>query len=178
MFNSYAVSMAFDFTYWINGAFIKKVNGDVLEVRPDLYLGRLFSTFANMLNSVDLGYNTMPDIETDPLGSAISKAINKAQHVFSFLQSNNYCLARLGMSLLPQHYDTLLDVVKHSQLGNTTQTEEDRVNFYKKYVERAGNIASLRKTMPKYLESKWRLLDFCAFGSSPVIDAKSNELPN
>ena len=178
LLNNTIFTQAFEFTVWISGAFIKMMEGDFLEKRPDLYLGRLFSLFANMLYNVDLGYITKPVNETDLLGGAILKAINKVQSVIFYLRSNNSCLARLGKSLLPQHYDTLLDVVKHSQLGNTTPTADDRAYFYKNYVEKAVNIALLQKTIPKYLESNWRLLDFCAFGSSPEMEKKSLELPN
>ena len=96
MFNTYAVSQAFDFTDWINGAFIKTMNGNFLERRPDLYLGRLFSTFANLLNYVDLGYNTKLDNKTDYLGEAIQKAIYKASNVISILRSISSCVARLA----------------------------------------------------------------------------------
>ena len=168
---------ALRFVGWINTAFAKVAQGDFLEERPDLYLGRLLSMFAYSVYPADLGYTVQPDNQTDILGNAIYKIVTPYSSFVPLRPRSGLCLALLKETLLPQHYGILLNIIKHSQLGYNFPTAEDVDIFFKMYVETASNIHSFSMAKPKYLEDSLRFLDFCGFGSSLEITNKSLQQP-
>jgi hypothetical protein len=158
-----------------------QLEDDFLETRPDFYLGMLFSMFANFGSPSNFGYTSMPTNETDQISMAvytISKKLPKTGFLLSYLRGNMSCLSRLGTILLPQEYETLLDIVRHSQLGNTTPSVNDRIQFFEKYVKNAYNVKTMNKAEPKYLENQLAFLAFCDIGSSLGLNRKSELWPD
>ncbi len=169
--------MQMKYTFVIQG----HVGEDFLESRPDFYLGRLMSMFPNFVFPSDFGYTAVPTIEPDPISKAtytMYKTLSTRSYLLTYLRGNASCLVRLGQILLPQQYETLLDIIKHSQLGNTTQTADDRRQFFDKYVKNAYNLKALNKTEPKYLENDLNLLSFCYLGSTLDLNQKSDNWPD
>ena len=144
---------------------VEDIPGDFLEARPDFYLGRLFSMFPNLVSLSDLGINSSPANETEPFHRALTSMLKNKLLVLTVLGSGGSCLSRLGENLLPEHYDVILDILKHSQLGNTTPTEEDRKQFFEKYVDKSYFLSSMKKAQPQYLENDLKFLTFC--GTQP-----------
>ncbi len=171
------------FIMQIRYAFVKEGRQDeaFLETRPDFYLGRLASMFANYAFPSHFGYTAMPTNDTDQFSRAIYtmfQTLSKDSTLLSILRGDESCISRFGNLLLPQQYETLLDIVKHSQLGNTTPLAGDRKMFFEKYVKNAYNLKTLNKAEPKYLENDMKFLSFCYIGTSLDLDPKSEGSPD
>ena len=146
--------------------YVKETQGEVLADRPDLHLGRLLSMFAFYADPADLGFKSGLKVDDlDPLTRAIYDSLNKKQPVRSFLSGNLSCLTRLGQTLLPQHYEILLNVIKHSQLDNKALADKDRRLFFENYVDNSFMVKPFSKVEPKNLDDSLKLIEFCALGS-------------
>jgi len=60
----------------------------------------------------------------------------------------------------------LLEVIKHSRLGQTTKSSKDPEPFEERFVGKSFNLRNLSKAEPTYLEDDPKFFEFCAFGSS------------
>jgi hypothetical protein len=132
--------------------------GEFLESRPDFYLGRFVSAFANLVYPTDVGYfsNSSVNDYKDPFFNAISKSLKQKVTILSFLRGTSNCLSRLGKNLLPDNYETLLDIIKHSHVKN------------------AFNLKTLKKVEPRYLENYPKFLSFCDIGAQNTANAPDN----
>ena len=101
--------------------------------------------FSEQVNPQDLGLVALPANYTEPFQTYLYKILYKNMKVLTQLGRGASCLARIGEKILPLHYDILLDIIKHSQLGNTTPTAADRQEFFEKYVQRSYFIETLNK---------------------------------
>ena len=130
--------------------------------------------FSEQVNPQDLGLVALPANYTEPFQTYLYKILYKNMKVLTQLGRGASCLARIGEKILPLHYDILLDIIKHSQLGNTTPTAADRQEFFEKYVQRYYFIETLNKTEPIFLQDELKFLSFCEIGSSEVVSRISN----
>jgi len=132
------------------------------------------SMFSNLIYPADLGLTALPANYSEPFQSVLYKILNQKLPVLTQLGRGASCLSRIGQNILPKHYDILLDIIKHSQLGNTTPTAADRQEFYEKYVEKSYFIDPLNKTEPIFLQNELKFLAFCEIGSSEAVSRISN----
>ena len=172
------ISSAIGFVEKIKTVYINVVQGELWEERPDLYLGRLFSMFADLIYPADMGLVKMPSNETGTLAWALYQHLNQKLPALQHLGGSFPCLSHLGKRLLPQHYDILLDVIKHSQLGQTAFEEDNSNSFQEKFVAKAFNLKEFRKAIPTHLKDDPKLFEFCAFGSLfRIWDILEHNLP-
>ena len=76
------------------------------------------------------------------------------------LEENKACINSL-QKLLVEHYDTFIDVVKHSQIGNTHQNEESLLKFEQKYINKSIIKTKTKPVRPIYLNDQLTMMPFC-----------------
>ncbi len=120
-------------------AFIQKINvmypirnerdKDFLEERPDFYLGRLFSMFADIVfeNFFDLNKKQNFSSKEDALINTmvqeyfwgLKKGIKEA------VLSKSISCSYIASKLYPKYYDTFMDLTKYSQFGFEALSAEE-----------------------------------------------------
>ena len=129
--------------------------------------------FPLQIEPSDLGFKASPSSVnfSDPFQKAFSKVLAKKLNVIRSLAAGFSCLSNIGKEILPKRYDILLDIVKHSQLGDTNPTVDGKSLFMEKYVNNFSFIENLTKSEPKFLTNELEYLDFCKLESSLKITA-------
>ncbi len=61
----------------------------------------------------------------------------------------------------PELYETYIKLIKHSQMGNTTKTEKERLDFQEKFIKRSIFNTSLVAEEPLYLTDQIDMIPFC-----------------
>ena len=79
--------------------------------------------------------------------------------------------------MMKNHYNTFLDLIKHSQTGNTFTSQDEMSHFEEKYVNTITWLNNMTKRAPKYLENQIGILPFCETASTLTLSSISNESP-
>ena len=132
--------------------------------------------FADLIFPADLGLMKLPN-ETGTLARALYKILNQKLPVLQHLRGSSSCLSHLGEILLPQHFNILLEVIKHSQLGQTTLAENPYNTFQEKIISKNFHLNKFRMVRPEHLERDPKLFEFCSFGSSIQLSDVSEYHP-
>ena len=75
-------------------------------------------------------------------------------------EENEACINSL-QTLLVEHYDTFIDIVKHSQIGNTHQNEESFLQFEQNYINTSIFKTTTKPVRPVYLNDQLTMIPFC-----------------
>ena len=78
-------------------------------------------------------------------------------------------------ALMENHYNTFLDLIKHSQTGNTFTSEAEMYHFEEKYVNTTTRLNNMTKRAPKYLKNEIGSLPFCETASTLRLSSISKE---
>jgi hypothetical protein len=152
---------------------VRTSNDDFLDERPDFYLGRFLSMFAEEVFQLDLKI----DLKSRRYGTDAQKILSNMLQDY-FFQYNSYregeglasnrnpgCLHNAIDLLCPELYEIYLKLVKHSQIGNTTKTEKERIDFEDMFVKSSIFNTSLEAMQPLYLTDQIDMIPFCEIES-------------
>ena len=152
--NNYSTLFLVDSTYLRRGAeFLEKMKliyspiDLYCDERPDYQLGTFISNFANYLSRWTMTFkfnekmsngSEVHKILFDILENSFKGFENLEDSVFmpflkSLIHSRKGSCGSLMSPLLQDSFETFLDMMKHSQVGNTTKTEEERSSFVHRY---------------------------------------------
>ena len=78
---------------------------------------------------------------------------------------------------MKNHYKTFLELLKHSQTGNTFTSQEEMSHFEEKFVTTTTRLNNITKRAPKYLSNEIGILPFCETASTLTLSMISNDSP-
>ena len=127
-----------------------------LEERPDLSLGRMLSMFQEKKFHQNLdfwGSRNVQAHEKEFVGQYF-------QGLYSRGEYEPFCTKR-AFKLLRGNYSMFLDLMKHSQIGDTMPSPEERVDFEEKYIYNPEFWFGLKPSRPQYLNKQTGQIPFC-----------------
>ena len=133
------VQKAGEFAEKVKLIYTKRTQGkNLLEDRPDFYLGNLLKLFSSKLfqNYIDLTKSFVPEFD-DPIQDAIWQMeveIFFALLHASFGDTQTKCFDIIK-NLLPNQYDDFIGIMKYSQTQSSFFNKEEQVQFFDKYVQ-------------------------------------------
>ena len=142
---------------------------DFLNERPDFYLGRFLSMFADYIFnfSIDLStYDTNFLLEEEQLVWIIIKNLFNGLLIdgyFSF--SSPKCLS-IAEDLLTNSYSTFLDLITYSDVRNIVMDEARRHIFEAKYVNSSAFAKKLKLNAPLYLNDSIGSVPYCSIAAA------------
>ncbi len=158
----------------------RKLIGEYLSERPDFYLGRLLDMFAEKSFALNYGFECNATKSDNLVDNLISNLI-----VEYFTKTSNLSVTDREPcnntidKLLKTSYETFIDVVKHSQFGNTFLTNESRSDFDFKYANKTSILPIQSKTeAPQFLTDQLGFLPFCETASKLSLSALSAAQPS
>ena len=129
-----------------------------LEERPDFYFGRIMSMFEEKFyQNVDLSFS--PNLRTHTHKKKII-----GPYFEGFWKSYKFNLPsciKMAFGLLRGNYSMFLDFIKHSQIGDTMPSTEERVDFEEKYIYNPEFWFGLKPSRPQYLNKQTGQIPFC-----------------
>jgi hypothetical protein len=152
--------------------------------RPDFQLGNFLSNFANYFR----GWNEKLKFDQkNPLDSQVHQIlfdiIKRSFKTYENFQTSVILPFASNMSksyfdscgnlmslLLKDNFETFLDMMKHSQVGNTTKTLEERNSFVERYFNK--NPIFVEATLrTKDFYDHMGMMPFCHFGSMSGLNS-------
>jgi hypothetical protein len=110
-----------------------------------------------MIGCLNKGYNNLKrNLTEDGTNMCLKKEFFKA-----FDNQTLLCCSNIAQSLIQENYETFFDIVKHSQTENTTQTLEERSDFFQKYVNKSSFLRQFNTTMSPFLLNQTGIIPFC-----------------
>jgi len=155
----------------------RDMRSEFLEQRPDYYLGRFFQSFSDKVfgdcynlkcnsnhsdnNAQKLIYNLIVENFTQ----------NRSFH-FNCEQRSKNCV-NVTQKLISTEYETFMDVVKHSRVGNTTKENDGSINFEDKY----SKVLFTKTRPPIYLTDQVGMIPFCDIAPKLQLSTNAEKQP-
>jgi hypothetical protein len=86
------------------------------------------------------------------------------------------CCFNMAQTLVQENYETFIEIIKHSQAGNTTPTIQERSEFQQKYVNSSRFMRQLNTISP-YLQDQIVIIPFCETVSRIKLHGISSKFP-
>jgi hypothetical protein len=83
----------------------------------------------------------------------------------------------MAQSLIQDKYETFLDIIKHSQTGNTTLTLKERTTFFQKYINTSSFMRQVKTTISPFLLNQTGIIPFCEKASKLKLHGISLKAP-
>ena len=130
-------------------------------VGPDFYLGRFFGMFADKIFENHLRLDRFNSQSNDSVVLILTEMLANYFNVFEdrfygIVDLKNPSCLNTAKKLLPDNYSTFIDLIKHSQLGNTTGNGEMSADFEQKYINSSVFSTNLKMARPLSLSDQVR----------------------
>ena len=156
------------------------------DERPDYQLGTFISNFANYLSGWTMTFNFNEKISNgtgvhqilfDILENSFKGFENIEDSILlpflrNMIHSRQGSCGSLMSPLLHESFETFLDMMKHSQVGNTTKTQEERSSFVRRYFNN-NPLFSEATLRTKGFTDHMGMMPFCQFGSMSNLTSLS-----
>jgi hypothetical protein len=145
-------------------------DNEYLKERPDFYLGQFFRMFTDKIFHSNFASENGFDCEVRKFNETKHTLINNmmieyfttnTNYVDSFLYLKKEACTNSTQKLLEYDYETFLDIVKYSQIGNTTPNSDAHSDFIKKYVNSSIFQSNTNYEKPIFLTGQIGIMPFC-----------------
>jgi hypothetical protein len=156
-------------------AFIQKINAmyptrekreeEFLEERPDFYLGRFFSMFADIIFDSFFPFKDQQNFSSkadDLIYTMVQDYFwGYKEGILETVISKSTSCSYIASQLYPEHFDTFMELIKYSHFGFEALSSDEKKYFEAKYVNSSIFPFKNKIEEPKYLKDQKGLIPFC-----------------